>query len=78
MLCVETRTLNSSHRKSAISSWYRPGFSSRCSRSASSIGGVIDRRVPPPFAVAFIEWKWRRLDLIALTERLLQSVTVAI
>ena len=44
-----TRTSNSSHKKTAISSRHSSGFPSRYSRKVSSMGGVIDRGRPTPF-----------------------------
>lgn len=43
MLEVVTRVRNSSQRKTAISSSYKPGFSDRCSQRASIINGVTVR-----------------------------------
>jgi hypothetical protein len=51
---VDTRTSNSSYTKTAISSKYSPGFSRRCSHRTLSIGGVIDRGLPPLFEGAFV------------------------
>lgn len=53
MLHVVTCTWNSSHRKIAISSRYRWGFSSRWSQRALSITGVSLRGRPPLFGGAF-------------------------
>ena len=36
-------------------------------RVARVTGGVIERRLPPSFAEAFVEQKWRRLDSTAIS-----------
>ena len=73
-----SRVLNSSSKKSTISSRYRLGFSSKYSHKASNIGGVMLRGRPTPFEGAFVEPKWRRFDCIAKTKRSLQPTTSAI
>jgi hypothetical protein len=78
MLCVKTRTSNSSHKKSTISSKYKSGFLRRCLHRDLSIGGLIDRGLPPLFGGAFVLPKQRRFKRIALIERSLHSVTLAI
>jgi hypothetical protein len=78
MLLGVTYVLNSSNRKSTISSRYRPGFSSKCSHRASNIGGVMLRGRPTPFEGALVEPKERRFDFIAKTERSLQPTASAI
>jgi len=70
--------LNSSSKKSTISSRYRSGFSSKYSHRASNIGGVMLRGRPTLFDGAFVEPKWRRFDSIVNTERSLQPTTSAI
>jgi len=74
---VERRTLNSLYRKRAISSWYNPAFSSKRSRRASNIWGVIRRRRPTPFAGALVLPKHRGLEAIARIARSLQPATSA-
>jgi len=69
---------NLSHRKTAISSRYRSGFSRRCSQRASSIIGVTDRGRPPPFHGALTDPKARRLERMYLTARTLQPAASAI
>lgn len=78
MLDFVARTSNPSHKKTAISSRYRSDISSRYSRRALSIEGVVDRGRPPPLNGALVVPKQRRFERIALTERGLQSATSAI
>jgi hypothetical protein len=54
MLCIETRTSNSSYKKSIISFKYKSGFLRRCLYRDSSMGGLIDRGLPPLFRGAFV------------------------
>lgn len=78
MLDGDTEIPNSSYRKAAISSRYRPGFSVRCSQRASSIGGVILRGRPPRLSGGLSLPNKRRLARIFLIERSLHSAASVI
>ena len=70
--------LNSSHRKYAISSRYKWGFSNRWSQSAFTITGVRLRGRPPLFGGAFTPPNSRMLERILLIVRSLQQAASAI
>ena len=78
MLKDVTCTLNSSNRKSTISSWYGLGFSSNCLQRASNIGGAMVQGRPTLFGGALVEPKSRIFDLIRWILGGLQPATLAI